>query len=216
MNPLAQLILDTLATRGWRKADLVTAMGFRDLSRGLRRLEACLRGDEVSDDVLRRVQHALGIPASAWVMARQELARQREEDECRRQQADLAVRQARFRPYIYVLTSERRPVNLTAAAAIGPRLRFLYLDDAILRLPRPARIARVAEQAREHFRINLGQCLLFGDIVGYRFQIAYDEALLLDVTGVVREVRTEIAGQEPEARLQVKATSLHAGLFAVC
>ncbi len=216
MNPLAHLILDSLAARGWRKADLVTAMGYRDLGRGLRRLDACLRGEEVAEEVLRRVQQALSIPEARWTQVLGETRSQQQETERQRRQEALAARQARFRPYIYVLTSESRPVNITAAAVIGPRLRFLYLEDELLRLPRPARIARVADRVQDHFRANLGKCLLFGDIVGYRFQIAYDEVLVLDVTGSVREVRTETAGEEPEACLQVKHSSLHEGLFAVC
>ena len=82
-------------------------------------------------------------------------------------------------------TSESRPSFITAAAIIGPRLKYLQLDDEAIALPRPLLLARVMVMVREHFQCNQGKCLLFGEITGYALRITYDATVEFSVDGML-------------------------------
>jgi hypothetical protein len=211
---LARVIDEQLAARGWRKGHLVAAMGYKNLSRGVKRLEACLRGEDAAPEVLRRLGAALEIAPARWE-AILRATRTEREAAARADAARIeAARRAAFRPYVYVQTSETRPQSLTAAAVIGPRLKQIALDDDTLALPPARRLVRVAELVREHYRVNLGRCLLFGVITGYLFRSGYEETIAFATDGTLLATRPGWHADEGIASLTLKGLPVPEGLFA--
>lgn len=216
MYAIARLIQQELAKRNWRKSELVAAMGYKNLSRGLKRLENCIRNGDCSNaEMLSRLRCALDLPAQQFESVVTETRRQCADENRIKASREEAERRAQFRPYVYVRTSENRPSFITAAAAIGPRLKYLQLEDAVIALPRPFLLSRVAEMICEHYQSNLGKCLLFGDITGYALRIAYDETVEFTSDGSLIRERPCWTEDEGHAMLIVGKHIIQDGLFGI-
>lgn len=214
MYAITDYILRRMAARGWRKSELVLAMGYRDLSRGLNRLERCLREGDCSNTVLlARMRQALGSDNGRFEVAVNETQRQRQQEERARLAREEEERRARFRPYVHVRTTETRPGLITIAAVIGPRLKSFQLAGTLLSLPRPLLLARVSEIVRDHYRDNLGRCPLFGQITGYAFRIAYDATVVFDTEGNLVQETSGWHEHEGDATLTVNHHVIRSGLF---
>lgn len=216
MYAIAQLIHHELATRGWRMSTLVTAMGYKNVSRGLKRLNGCIQDGDCSNiEMISRLRNALDLPTDHFNDVIAETRRQRAEGDRVRAAREEAERRAKFRPYVYVCTSERRPTFISAAAAIGPRLKYIQLDDAVISLPRPLLLSKVSEIVREHYRSNLGKCLLFGEITRYALRITYDATVVFAPDGSVIDERTGWTEDEGTAMLLVGKQQVSEGLFGI-
>lgn len=216
MYAIAQLIHHELATRGWRMSTLVTAMGYKNVSRGLKRLNGCIQDGDCSNiEMISRLRNALDLPTDHLNDVIAETRRQRAEEDRVRAVREEAERRAKFRPYVYVCTSERRPTFISAAAVIGPRLKYIQLDDAVVTLPRPLLLSKVSVIVREHYRSNLGKCLLFGDITGYAFRITYDETAEFTIDGTLVKERHGWTEDEWHAMLLVGKHVISEGLFGI-
>ena len=216
MYAIARLIQQELATRGWRMSTLVTTMGYKNVARGLKRLESCIQhGDCSNTEMVTRLRGALNLSVDQLNAVIAETRRQRADEDRVRVAREETERRAQFRPYVYVRTSESRPMYMTAAAAIGPRLKYLQLDNALLSLPQPALLSHVAEMVREHYRGNLGRCLLFGDITGYALRINYDATVEFNTDGTLIQKRHGWTEDEGHAMLFVGKHVLREGLFGV-
>ena len=216
MYAITRLVQQELAKRNWRKSTLVAAMGYKNISRGMKRLENCLNAGDCSNaDLLSRLRQALEITEAQFDDAVAATRRERLEESRASAAREEENRRARFHPYIYVRTSEHRPASITAAAVIGPRLKYLQLNDTVLSLPRPDLIARVADIVKDHYQRNLGKCLLFGRITGYALRIAYDETVVFNTDGSFIRERQGWMEDEGQARLKVGNHVLHDGLFGV-
>ena len=214
MYAISRLVRQELATRGWRMTTLVTAMGYKIVPRGLKRLESCLQqGDCANADMLSRLRSALGLSVESLNAVVAETRRQRVDEERARVAHEEAERRAQFRPYVFVRTSESRPKFLSAAAVIGPRLKYLQLDEMVLSLPRPLLLSRVAEMICEHYCSNLGKCLLFGEITGYALRIGYDETVEYTIDGSQNGERPGWTEEEGYAMLIVGEQQIMSGLF---
>lgn len=216
MYAIAQLIEQELAKRNWRKSELVAAMGYKNIAQGLKRLKNCLQhGDCSNAELLTRLAQSLELPRDQLNTIVAITRRQRADEGRARAAQEEETRRAQFRPYLYVRTSESRPSFITAAAVIGPRVKYLYLDNAVFSLPRPLLLSHVAEVVREHYRSNLGKCLLFGEITGYALRIAYDETVEFDTDGTLIQERHGWTEVEGYAMLRLNKHAITDGLFGI-
>jgi len=214
MYTITRIVQQELAIRNWRKSTLVSEMGYQNIAKGLRRLESCLNtGDCSNVFLLSGMRQALEISESQWEEAVAATGRERaEEAHIKAVQAEEKYR-AHFRPYIFVRTSLSRLRSIVIAAFIGPRLRHLQLDDALLALPRPIRLARVGDLVREHYRKNNGGCMLFGEIMGYALRYGYDETVVFSTEGSIIEERPGWEEADGRALLRVGSQTIENGLL---
>ena len=63
MNALQTLISETMAAKGLRKAQIVSLLGFKNITKGIRRLDAFVADGVDSPGMLDRLPSALGLPA---------------------------------------------------------------------------------------------------------------------------------------------------------
>jgi hypothetical protein len=166
MYPISDLITTGLTRSGMTRPDLVRAVGFTNLTKGLRRLDACLaEGDCTNSVLLRGLARTLGIDQGAVDEAvrltRAQLAAESEEEMAR---ASMAAREY-FKPHVYVVTSRNKPSFLAGAALFGRQLKYLPVAEN-------TPMDDVSAMVRQHYIEMHGRCPFFGEITGYiYFQI---------------------------------------------
>ena len=216
MYPITQFIAKQLSERSWSKSQLISAMGYKNISRGLQRLDTCLQqGNCTNADMLARLFRALAPPREEFDAAIAETRRQLAEEERVRLEREEEVNRAHFRPYVYVRTSQNRPPFITAAAVIGPQLKYLQLDEELVVLPRTLLLARVAQIVRQHYHLNFGKCLLFGDITGYALRITYGETVEFTSEGILVGIQAGWTEDEGHSMMQIGNSAIREGLFSL-
>ena len=119
--PIKTLISNRCDALSLRLSDLVRRCGYKNISKGLRRLESvqqgCFKGNEA---LIKALPSALEVPAD--VVKESVAATQRQIYE-----ANEAAWRAAFRPHAIILTEKQRPEQIFIAAIIGVE-RLLRVD----------------------------------------------------------------------------------------
>jgi hypothetical protein len=111
--PIKALISDRCDELGLRPAELVRCCGYKNISKGLRRLESVTQGSFKGNDALmQELPSALNIGADVVKEAVAATRRQIYE-------ANEAAWRAAFRPHAVILTEKQRPEPIFIAAIIG-------------------------------------------------------------------------------------------------
>jgi hypothetical protein len=162
---------------------LVTKAGYKNCSKGLRRLDQLLLGDlESSRHLIAGLPAALDLPtdtvAEAVKLTCQELEaiRQREAEE-----ADRAWR-ASFKPHGYYVTERDRPSSITLCAFSGGPDRWLKIALDLTKQP-----VTFASQALVQAKLKKDTAY-FGKIIGVIVNYSPDHAVRFDLDGHPIEV----------------------------
>jgi hypothetical protein len=121
--PIQVLISSRCSELGLRPAEVVRRCGYKNVSKGLRRLEHATRGNFGGcDTLIRALPIALEVPTEKVQRAVEETQRQLLE-------AEETAWRAAFTPHAIILTERERPQPLFVAAFIGvDRLLRVNLD----------------------------------------------------------------------------------------
>lgn len=182
--PISLLVLDIFRNSGTKPSAFIHSIGYRNLNGGFRSLDEWLQSGSGNPEFLRRLVEAYG-HAEELRNALMETA------EVKRYEAELAAQEterrerANFKPYIFVESSLRTPTFIAAAALTGCSMKFIWLPEDCLGISELDLLMNVQRVVREHYRENTGQCLLFGEITGYRFVHTYDASIRLAIDGNV-------------------------------
>lgn len=162
----------------------------------IQRIFTCLRRGENTHGILDRLQDELSLDKTLWdslleVTRRQERLRQEVEHlkVLQRQAEELEEERRKFRPYLYVLSTERRPtmsITLYGLAGLGRR-RFLPVDPQWLRESGATQQEWIKERIQQHYAESNGLCPGMGQIRGYEYRCRWEEAWLFSNAGVFRE-----------------------------
>ena len=137
MNALQTLISETMAAKGLRKSQIVSLLGFKNITKGIRRLDAFVADGVDFPGMLDRLPSALGLPAETVHAAyEQTLDQMRAEAEAQRS-AHLERLRAEFRPHVRVKTERTVPSPIFVVAMTGGPDRWLRisLPEEITALP---------------------------------------------------------------------------------
>jgi hypothetical protein len=187
MNPLQTLISQTMAAKGLRKSQIVSLLGFKNITKGIRRLDAFVADGVDSPGMLDRLPSALGLPAETVHAAyEQTLDQMRAEAEAQRS-AHLERLRAEFRPHVRVKTERTVPSPIFVVAMTGGPDRWLRisLPEEVTALPEHDQIEQVAEIIRQHHAERKGWAGPFGSITGYYYRSEFERAVEFSVTGQV-------------------------------
>src|SRR5947207_6237899 len=111
--PINLLIEDRRRALGLTRRELVTRAGYRNVAKGLRRLDELLAGKfHTARGLLDRLPTALDVPAETVNGAVAATDRQM-------RAAEDAAWRAAFEPYAVILTEHERPTSITLAAFTG-------------------------------------------------------------------------------------------------
>ena len=187
MNALQTLISETMAAKGLRKAQIVSLLGFKNITKGIRRFDAFVADGVDFPGMLDRLPSALGLPAETVHAAyEQTLDQMRAEAEAQRS-AHLERLRAEFRPHVRVKTERTVPSPIFVVAMTGGPDRWLRisLPEEITALPEHDQIEQVAEIIRQHHAEHKGWAGPFGSITGYYYRSEFERAIEFSVTGQV-------------------------------
>jgi hypothetical protein len=164
MNPLEQQLDHELKTRGMSRQELVQRMGYRNISKGLRRLNELLSGLSEYPQLLPRIEQALNLPDKRFWQAAAEL------------NALLIAEERRdFKPRIQVIpTVTPRPVFV---AAMCPYLLNIEVPEQLVSLPVGEALSIVCDLYRKH-RDNYPSGWPRGK--GFVYHRSYDESFEFD------------------------------------
>jgi len=176
-SPLAKLIDDALAAKDWTKAELLRRVGYRNIGKGVNRLDAAVRTGLCPPSLVEGLARALELPRGMIELALQATfadgARQAEECAARRREEAKVA----FRPYIFVRTERARPEPIHLAVLFHDAWKLLSLPSGISDWTMPVQVRFVGDLVRRHFAGKKGALPLFGQITGYEYRYAFDRAL---------------------------------------
>jgi len=185
--PIQTLISSRRNELGLRAADVVRRCGYKNVSKGLRRLESvhhgCFKGNEA---LIKALPNALEVAADVVKEAVAAMQRQIYE-------AKEAAWRAAFRPHAVILTEKQRPEPMFVAAVIGvDRLLRVDLDpteDPLTYIDQALKGAR-QKLARWNSKVDVSAVGLadlslpaFGRPVGVIVNYTPDRAVRFDLSG---------------------------------
>jgi hypothetical protein len=174
-SPIKLLIEDRRRLLGLTRRDVVRRAGYRNVSKGLRRLDELLSGEwRKARGLIDRLPAALDMPAETVNEAVSETDRQMRAAE------DAAWRSA-FNPHAIILTEHTRPTQITLAAICGAD-RKLRIDFE----PRSNRISYI-RQALDQVR-RRSPIQFYGRAIGVIVNYSPNDAVRFDLTGNALEV----------------------------
>jgi hypothetical protein len=187
MNPLQTLVSETMAAKGLRKSQIVSLLGFKNITKGIRRLDAFAADGVDSPGMLDRLPSALGIPAAKVHAAHEQMLDQMRIEAEAQRSAHLERLRIEFRPHVRVKTERAVPSPLFIVAMTGGPDRWLRisLPEEVTALPEHNQIEQVAEIIRQHHAEHKGWAGPFGSINGYYYRTEFEKALEFTTSGQV-------------------------------
>ncbi len=174
--PIATLVSGRCKELSLRPVELIRRCGYKNVSKGLRRLEHFCQGNFTgSDTLIRTLPAALDVPDEAVRNAVEDTQRQIHE-------AKEAAWRAAFVPHAVILTESERPTQLFVAIFIGiERLRRVNFDLS----ESPVTFIQQALDGLRHKlqRWKSDQIPTFGRPTGIIINYSPDYAVLFDLEG---------------------------------
>jgi hypothetical protein len=184
---------------GLTRAQLVKRTGYKNVSKGIRRLEEVLLGDLQSTKYLiEGLPAALDLPANVINRAVEKTRRQIEEEE-------EAAWRASFKPHAIILTERERPEPIFVAALIG--VERLLRVDFNPEGDRENYVRRALEGMRRILAKWRGVLPAFGRPTGIIINYTPDYAIRFGLDGMPREVLRQ-AHRVGQAQLLIKGRPL--------
>jgi hypothetical protein len=212
-EPLAitTLITSRRQELGLTRTQLVKRAGYKNVTKGIRRLEGLLAGDlKTSRSLIQGLPAALNLPADLINRAVEETRRQIEQARYRAAQEEEAAWRASFKPHAIILTERNRPEPIFVAAFIG--VERLLRVDFDLEGDRESYVQKALQGVQRHLAKWRGTIPAFGRPIGIIVNYAPDHAIRFDLDGMPREFFNK-AYRVGQAHLLIKGRPIPAGLL---
>ncbi|OPZ81525.1 MAG: hypothetical protein BWY76_03008 [bacterium ADurb.Bin429] len=121
----------------------------------------------------------------------------------------------RFRPYVYIETTERYPSFLPGSAATALAEKYLEIPDAVLTEPLSRQLRFVQRLTRAHWQEQHGACSSFGAITGFIFRWSEEESIALGTDGTVRDPAHGRFAEDGKTLVYLNGTPMEAVLVRV-
>jgi len=208
--PIGRLIVAAMKETNINKSELVKAIGYQNINKGIRRLDACITGEEIykNKKLLFNVGRVLEIDDQTLNEAIKktsgEIKRKKEKQE-----------RLHFKPHIYIKHSESTPRSITTVCFIGVNFfKYISLPPETHLLPDEKQIEIVRKIINKHYQIEEGKNGMFGQTTGYIYRKTYDDGIEFSVTGEVIGRSTENI-YEPKATLTVGGKTIEGGILGL-
>jgi hypothetical protein len=177
-NRASKLVSDAMKGREIAKGELVHRLGYSNLNKGRRRLEDFLESGEADPAFIEKLSDALELRL-------EDISKAMKEDREQKKLLQEKLEREAFKPYVFLLTEERRPLQITMfalAGGVGVHKMFL-LPDGIQEKPWEKQLKIVNDMSKECYRKKKGKVLLFGKITGYLYCPTYDSSYQVGLDG---------------------------------
>ena len=206
--PIGKLIVAAMKENDIKKSELVKAIGYQNINKGMRKLDACITGEEIHKKFLVNLARVLEIDDQTLNEAIKktsgEIKRKQEKQE-----------RLHFKPHIYIKHSESTPRSITTVCFIGVNFfKYIGLPPETHLLPDEKQIEIVSKIINKHYQSEEGKNLMFGHITGYIYRKTYDDSIEFTVTGEVLGRFTE-KFYEPKATLTVGNKTIEGGILSL-
>ena len=206
--PIGRLIVAAMKENNIKKSELVKAIGYLNINKGIRKLDACITGEEIHKKLLFNVGRVLEIDDQtlneAIKKTLEEIKHKQEKQE-----------RLHFKPHIYIKHSESTPRSITTVCFIGVSyFKHIELPSNIHILSEEKQIEIVSKIINKHYQIEEGKIQMFGHITGYIYRKTYDDSIEFTVTGEVLGRSTEKI-YEPKATLTVGGKTIEGGILGL-
>jgi hypothetical protein len=190
-HPVFIYLNEKINVSGMSKKDIVIKMGYKNVTKGLRRLQNVLNGGSKDEQFLVKLSQVLSFPVEEIIKIRSDY--------------EYRVAKEVFRPHLLAVTSNHIPSPIFVGAMVAHQ-RFIYFEDDFLELEYIDQLARVSGHVIAHMVKQDGRIPAFGRIKYYILQRAYDEAksdrLFFDTSGSL------IDNPEPQDKSEPGTASL--------
>jgi hypothetical protein len=181
--PVSRFLQRVIQESGLRRQQFVRAIGFKNTSKGLRRLDDWLADGRGDEHLLRRIVDLYHPDPAELQSALQETEaiHQREYQEAVHAMEERE--RQRFRPFIWVVSKDSAHSWVMAMAE--RQIKLLRFSEGFEQLSGAEQLATVQERVRHHYRETGGRLADFGTIFGYRYCDSFDTSMVLDPDGKV-------------------------------
>ena len=186
--PIGSLIVDRLRVLDLRRRDLLRRAGYKNIAKGLRRLDELLAGELVKTrDLIRALPVALDVPPEVVEHAIEETRRRTAEAQEAAERARQTVWRAAFRPHAIILTERTVPQPFFVAAFIGIE-RLLRIDFDLALAPVTYTNQALAGIRRKLAEFGSEALPALGRPVGIIVNYTPDRAIRFDLDGNALEI----------------------------
>lgn len=171
-HAVSQFISRVHQNSGLRRSEFIRALGYRNVTGGLRALDQWLDHGEGHDSLLDRIRQMYPLDReeldAALAVTRTAMARERE-----------TLEREQFRPFIHVLGESRIPSSITLFAVTGGRWNLIEIPENLAKLSFAEQIPALVELMRAYLENDGGFCPFFGKVTGFRV-VHWDESFRFD------------------------------------
>ncbi len=183
--PVAQLIARIIRNSGLSRSQFIQSLGYRNVEKGLRRLDAWLDNADGHRRILNQIATTYPGHSNELETALTETAEVHGGEHVEAVKHIEERERRRFKPFIWVHTADGAHSVLSALAE--RQVKTLWLADGFQDLSWSDKMAIVQRRVRDHHREMGGECRGFGQILQYRFADTFDTSIVLDTQGDVIE-----------------------------
>jgi hypothetical protein len=215
MYPISNIILRAINGSKENKLRMVMNLGFKNLSKGVRRLEHLIHTGWCPEFIKDMLPSALGLEPKTIQRAFEDTHTQhREEEEDYRRRKDEHARTS-FRPHIWI-KHERENPQLGSVCIVGfagiQHWKVIPLPDDIGCKPWIEQFRVVREEIGIH-RLREGvDRSMFGGVLGYMYRKTYDNSFLFSNDGALVEVYSPKL-TNPDVHVRVGKDLVRGGLL---
>ena len=188
--PVSLLLARLIADCGDSPTDFIKRLGYRNIERGLRRLDPWLNNGEGFHRIIRqiiatfpRIEIELRLSIEATKVMKKAESQVAWVEQCEAERDT-------FAPYIHVDGERTVPSGIVLFAISGGKWNRIEIPKADLDLPLDEQLATLPTLMRSYLALYQGQCPFFGKVKNFRFVRLLDY-FLYDRSGV-------LIGQVPE------------------
>jgi hypothetical protein len=187
--PISQLISRIIFDSGLSRAQFVQTLGYRNVPKGLRRLDAWLDHGEGDPGTMDRIGAAYATRFDpiemSLALAATAAIKRAEADSAEAER--LKAEYERFRPFIHVEGETNVPSGITIFAMTGGDWNLIELPEEIMDLSLVEQMPALADLMRAYLEGYGGQCPFFGRVTGFRL-VRWRESVRFTVDGDFIEV----------------------------
>lgn len=167
--PISQLITRIMDDSGFSCIEFLTSLRYRNLERGLRRLDPWIEKGEGFDLIIKQIATFYPIYAgeiqTAVAATKEMKAAEAEASWIESLKAEAGT----FRPYIHVEGESTIPSGISMFGMTGGRWNLIPVPEALLELAMDQQLGALAELMRGYLKEYRGSCPFFGKVTGFRF-----------------------------------------------
>ena len=170
MYQIGQLIISILEKQSISKCELIKRVGYKNIGKGLRRLDDLINNGTANDFLINNLHTALGIleleVKSALILTHETIDKERKERE-----------RKIFKPHLVIKTQNKRPSSIWACCITGgfEAHRTIQLPNDFLEMEYDSQLNVIKKIILNHYKELNGISHFFGKILGYIFCKYYDE-----------------------------------------